>query len=426
MSEDLTVAADTTLRLLVEGQRVFGRFVLERILGRGGMGVVWKAQDTVLEKEVALKFILDSQASDPDAVANLKRETRRCQELRHAGIVAIYDLHQEGGRVAVSMEYVVGETLAALKVDRPTRCFDAEDVQPWLDQLGAALTYAHEEARVVHRDIKPSNLILTSTGRLKVMDFGISQPLAATLASTTGTRNYGISLPYGSPQQLIGDRARVADDVYSLGATIYDLLTGTPPFFRGKIDLQVLEVVPPSMTERRAELKHEGGPIPKQWEDVVAAALSKEPSDRPASIAAMVAALRDGWEHRSEGAPVVKISVPKAEAPVPSTAEVKVPTTTTRPSVKVDTVTTVGWVPTPASKSRPIRDASWQMTAVFVLGMAALTALGIRWVRHSSPPAPVPVVVAPVVTPEPEKPRPDPLRAAALQPVGVKPPPRPR
>ncbi len=430
MSEVPDASTDSTLRLLAPGERVFGRFMLDRILGRGGMGVVWKARDEVLEKDVALKFILESHARDPEAVANLKRETRRCQELRHAGIVAIYDLHQERERVAVSMEYVVGETLALAKAERPAGCFDPEEILPWLDQLEAALTYAHHDARVVHRDLKPSNLILTHTGRVKVMDFGISQPLAETLGGSAITRVEGISLPYGSPQQLIGDRARVADDVYSFAATIYDLITGRPPFFRGKMDLQILEVIPPSMSERREELRHVGAPIPQSWEDTIAAALAKEPEDRPQSIAELVRALRDGWAHRGEPAPVVKISVPKTDTthgpqPTPVPPEPRSATTIRLPETK-EKVVPVGWMPSPTQRKWRVRDASWPTTAAVVIGLAVLTALGLHLVRHSSQPE---VAKAPPATPVPvvaAKPPPDPLRPASIQATGGKQPPKTR
>ncbi len=433
MSELPPASTDSTLRLLVQGQRVFDRFVLESVLGQGGMGVVWKARDEALEKDVALKFILESRARDPEAVAGLKHETRRCQELRHAGIVAIYDLLQDSDRVAVSMEYVAGATLAARKVERETGCFDPADVLPWLDQLKDALTYAHRDARVVHRDLKPSNLILTPSGRLKVMDFGISQQLLETVAGTAGTRVEGISLPYGSPQQLLGERARVADDVYSLGATIYDLLTGKPPFFRGRLELQVLELKPSSMDERRTELNHSGAPIPRHWEEVIGAALSKEPGDRPASVAELVDALRDERADRPKDVPVApvvpvvrvvvpKVAVPKVEAPAPAAVERRA---VFQAGAKDETVKAVGWVPTLAPKVRRIRDASWQVTAIVVLGFALLVAFGIHWKRHSVE-TPAPAAVAPVATAAPEKPRPDPLRPAALQPTGVKPPPKSR
>jgi len=413
---------DETLRRLTAGQRVFGRFLLEHVLGQGGMGVVWKARDEALEKVVALKFVLESRVCDPDAVAVLKHETRRCQELRHAGIVAIYDLHQDDEHVAVSMEYVAGATLAAHKADRGVGVFDPEELLPWLDQLDAALTYAHTEARVVHRDLKPSNLILTDTGRLKVMDFGISHQIAETIAGKTTTGVDGISLPYGSPQQLLGERARVADDIYSLGATIYDLLTGRPPFFRGKLDLQVLEIAPPPMGERRQELGRKGAPIPRQWEELVASSLAKEPESRPASVHEFVAALREGWKQREEGLPVVKIAVPKSSVAAEGAPIQRPPVAVTvSETTRVKPPAPVGWVPT-ADVRRRLQEASWPVVAIFVLSLSALAAYGLHLVRHSL--APEPSMAAPASTPVPGAPSPASLRPSPLQPSAVQSPSR--
>lgn len=401
---------DETLITLHQGQKVFGRFVLDEILGRGGMGVVWKAYDETLEKSVALKFILEAHAQNPDAVAGLKRETRRCQELRHPGIVAIYDLHQESRRVAVSMEYVEGATLASLKSERDRGCFDPEEVLPWLEQLGPALTYAHEEARVVHRDLKPSNLILASNSRLKVMDFGVSQPLSETISGGTGSWPGGVSPPYGSPQQLMGERATVSDDVYSLGATIYDLLTGRPPFFRGRIDLQVMESTAPSMTDRRTELGNSGAPIPQPWDDAIGTALSKSPDLRQPSIAALVTALREGIHGEAPAAPKIKIAVhrPEPGTATPSTTSTPTraaPTTAPLPAYKTEPPvpqSTIAPAPFehPMTRRRRSEGPNPLTTAAAVLAAAAVTAGTIHFLRHRTP-APTPAATA--ATPEPKR-----------------------
>jgi serine/threonine protein kinase len=422
MPDDFDPTADATLKLLIAGQRVFGRYVLERVLGRGGMGVVWKAHDDALDKDVALKFILEAYAQSPEAVAGLKRETRRCQELRHAGIVAIYDLQQENGRVAVSMEYVEGATLSALKAARANGCFDPAEVLPWIEQLVEALNYAHGEARVVHRDLKPSNLILTNAGRLKVMDFGIAQQLSETMSGLPGSRSGGVTPPYGSPQQLMGERARVADDVYSLGATIYDLLTGRPPFFRGQIDLQVLEVVPPPMAERRQELEHQGAPIPRGWETVIASCLNKSPDDRPGSVSEVLLALRDGWENTATAAPVVTIRVPRVEPvavtmapPVERHAPAPAPPPRAPEMPREETTVPPRRVTPQSRGNRNPVAAGWGRSAIVVLGASVLTAAAIHYARHlTDHPVAVPPPVAVAATPAPATPR-GPLALPPLQ-----------
>ena len=406
---------DPDLLLLRPGRRVFDRFVLDRVLGRGGMGVVWKAHDQALEKEVALKFIHESQARSQEAVEGLKRETRRCQDLRHSGIVAIFDLHQSGDLVAVSMEYVEGATLAALKAERSQGCFDAMDLLPWLDQLGVALTYAHEDARVVHRDLKPSNIILASKGRLKVMDFGISQPLSETVAGT-GLWLGGVSPPYGSPQQISGDRPSIADDVYSLGATIYDLMTGKPPFFRGQIDIQVLEVVPPSMQERRAELDRSGLPIPPVWEQVVADCLAKRAELRPASIAEAIRRLHDVSIPVSAPA-AVRVTVPRSEPVRPTetriTGEIR-----HHPTEPAPAKTTIAQPPAPLPPVahrwarglwRPERRSDWIGSTLLVLTASLLTAAGIHFARHAR--GFTRQEVPSIATPTPGVPSPTPIRS---------------
>src|SRR5690606_37207633 len=141
-----------TIRGFAEGQRVLKRYTLMRLLGRGGMGVVWLAQDHELERTVALKFLPETVALDQEAVAELKRETRRSLELTHPNIVRIHDFIADGPIAAIAMEYVEGESLAGLKLAQPRHCFDTRELIPLAEQLCQALAYAHEDARVVHRD----------------------------------------------------------------------------------------------------------------------------------------------------------------------------------------------------------------------------------------------------------------------------------
>jgi formylglycine-generating enzyme required for sulfatase activity len=274
---------DATIRGFVAGQKVFGRYVLKSILGRGGMGVVWLAQDETLGESVALKFLPELVAKDREAVSELKEETLRCRKLRHPGIVAVFSFEQDERAAAIVMEYVDGETLSDMKQDQPGRCFTPEQLAPWVGQLCAALDYAHGEARLVHRDIKPRNLMIDCAGRLRVMDFGLARRLADSLSRVSIAASSSGTPPYMSPQQALGERASVGDDVYSLGATLYDLLTGKPPFYSGNIYEQLKSVVPPSLNARREEFEISGGPIPAAWEETVSACLAKDPAQRPQS-----------------------------------------------------------------------------------------------------------------------------------------------
>jgi len=181
------------------------------------------------------------------------------------------------------MEYVDGETLSNLRAEKEQKVFEPHEIAGWITQLCEALDYAHNRARVIHRDLKPSNLMVNQRGDLKITDFGIARSLVDSATRLTSKQGRSGTLVYMSPQQLNGERSTHLDDIYSLGATMYELLTNKPPFYSGNIDRQICERVAPSMMERRKELDIEPALVPKPWEDVVAACLSKEPSRRPQS-----------------------------------------------------------------------------------------------------------------------------------------------
>ena len=290
MASELTPVPDDldfgqTIRGLVVSQQVFGRYKLQHVLGRGGMGVVWLAHDERLERDVALKFLPEAVNFDAAAIDDLKRETRRCLELTHPNIIRIYDFVKEDQAAAISMEYIDGKTLAALRVEKESRVFEVDELRDWIAHACQALLYAHEEVKVVHRDLKPANLMMTSRGQIKIADFGIARSVSDSMSQVTMRRGTSGTLVYMSPQQMNGDTPKVSDDIYALGATIYELLTSKPPFYSGDIPFQVRESTPRPMAERRRELEISGDEIPREWEDTVAACLAKVPSHRPADMA---------------------------------------------------------------------------------------------------------------------------------------------
>ena len=145
---------------------------------------------------------------------------------------------------------VDGDTLSNLRADKATRIFEPDELKPWLSQLCEALDYAHNHARIIHRDLKPSNLMISKRGQLKIADFGIARSLSDSVSMLTHSTGTSGTLVYMSPQQLDGHRATHLDDIYSLGATIYELLTSKPPFYSGDINRQIRERIPPSMEAR--------------------------------------------------------------------------------------------------------------------------------------------------------------------------------
>lgn len=267
------------------GQKLFNRFTLIKKLGQGGMGVVWQAQDATLEQDVALKFLPEAMRCDGIATDNLKRETRRALKLTHTHIVRVYDFIEDGQMAAISMEYVQGSSLMECQRQKPERHFEPDEIIEWIKQICEALDYAHTESQVIHRDLKPGNILIDERGRVRIADFGIARSLADSRSrismDSSGTPSYM------SPQQARGKPPSPLDDVYALGATIYDLLTTRPPFYTGEVIFQVMHETAPSMAERRKELKLSGQPLPAVWEEVVAECLAKDGNKRPQSAKAI-------------------------------------------------------------------------------------------------------------------------------------------
>jgi hypothetical protein len=276
---------DATTRDFANGQKVFNRYTLIKTLGRGGMGVVWLAHDDELERNVALKFLPELIVHDRAVLGDMKRETRRSLDLTHKNIVRIYDFVHSEQSGCISMEYVDGDTLSNLRADKPHKVFEAHDLKEWTSQLCDALDYAHNHARIIHRDLKPANLMVNTRGDLKVSDFGISRSLSDSVSMLTMEQGRSGTLVFMSPQQLDGERGSHLDDIYSFGATVYELITSKPPFSSGNVDRQIREKIPPPMSDRRKELEIEGEPIDEAWERVVAACLAKDPTRRPQSFA---------------------------------------------------------------------------------------------------------------------------------------------
>jgi serine/threonine protein kinase len=302
-----------TVRGFAAGQKILNRYTFVRMLGRGGMGVVWLARDDDLEREVALKFLPDVVVHERAVLDDLKRETRRSLALTHHNIVRIYDFVQGEECACISMEYVDGATLSSLRVDRPDKVFETDDLAPMLEQVCDALQYAHVQARIVHRDLKPSNLMVNARGEVKVADFGIARSLTDSVSMLTMARGTSGTLVYMSPQQLDGEHASELDDIYSLGAAVYELLTGKPPFYSGQIDRLVREKTPPTMATRRADLGvTSSAVIPPRWEETIAACLAKDPAARPQSALELKERLLSAPSHPFSPPPATPATAPTA------------------------------------------------------------------------------------------------------------------
>jgi serine/threonine protein kinase len=266
--------------------KLFGSFELQRELDKGSTGATWLAHDYSVRRragQVALKFLPDSVVSDKTAVEELKNEIRRTIALIHPNIQCVYDLVENKGRAAIQMEYQDGQSLSRLRLTKPNQIFEVRDLEHWVKGVCEALEYAHRDFGLIHGEIVPGNLIVDLAGKLKLKNFGIANRITDSMSRLTPIHDTSEYLPYNSPQRAAADKPAITDDLYSLGATLYELLTGTPPFYAGDIAAQVSRKIPPSMTERRAELGIEGEAIPKNWEETVAACLAKDPVQRPQS-----------------------------------------------------------------------------------------------------------------------------------------------
>jgi serine/threonine protein kinase len=266
--------------------KLFASFELLHELEIGSSGALWLAQEYNVRREAAqveLKFLPDLIVNDKTAVEELKNEIRRRITLRHPNISRVYGVVEHKGKVAIQIEYLDGQSLSRLRSARPNQVFEVRDLAIWVTELCGALEYAHKDGGLIGGDIVPRNLIVNAAGKLKLKDFGIANCISDSLSRLTGINDSSETLPFQSLQRAAGQEPAITDDVYSLGATIYELLTSKPPFYAGDIGAQLNGEIPPSMTARRAELGIEGAAIPKNWEETVAACLAKDPVNRPKS-----------------------------------------------------------------------------------------------------------------------------------------------
>jgi serine/threonine-protein kinase len=255
-----------------------GPYEVVSLLGAGGMGEVWLAEDPRLGRRVALKRPPADALASAEVRARLEREARAAARLNHPGIAAVYDVLDHEGQLHIVMEYVEGDTLAALLRRGPVSIEQAVDVGA---QLADALAAAHA-AQVVHRDLKPSNVVLTPNGRVKVLDFGIARVggVRADRRATSGGLVFGTP-GYTPPEQLLGAEADPRGDIYSAGAVLYELITGRPPFVGDSttdLKLAALTATPPRIQDLNPA-------APVALAAIVERALARQPADRYATAA---------------------------------------------------------------------------------------------------------------------------------------------
>lgn len=264
------------------GKVLAGRYKVESTLGSGGMAVVYRAEDDVLGRTVALKTLHLDYAEMPSFQRRFRQEARAMASLDHENIVKVYDISQDGEAPFIVVECVPGRDVGDLLANRRGGRLNEQFVRRIAEQLLLALSYAHRRG-IIHRDIKPSNILLTQQGTVKVADFGIARIVEEDDVATGEPGEIVGSARYMSPEQLRGEDATPRSDIYSVGVLLYHCLTGRPPF-SGDIKSLARQHIhkdptPPRKINRR---------ITPGLEAVIMKSLSKEPRNRYFSASAML------------------------------------------------------------------------------------------------------------------------------------------
>jgi serine/threonine protein kinase len=236
-------------------------------LGRGGMGIVYLAKDTLLDRTVAYKVLPDSLLENANALQNFMREAKAAAKLNHPNIVTVYDTGAQGGRYYIAMEFVDGTTLK--EILRRRGPIAPAGILHVLVQICEALAYAHDK-KVIHRDIKTANVMWARDKKAKLMDFGLAKVVEEVRNHTTVVSGTPY---YMSPEQTLGKNVDHRTDIYSLGVTLFELATATVPFKEGNIPYHHVHTAPPDVAALQPNL-------PVALANVIRRCLLKDPGER--------------------------------------------------------------------------------------------------------------------------------------------------
>lgn len=274
-------------------KRLNERYKLLEVIGEGGMAIVYRAKDLILDRTVAVKVLRSEFSNDEEFILRFRREAESATSLSHPNIVNIYDVGEEEQLYYIVMEYVKGKTLK--EYIREKAPLQIEEALLIFDKICSAIRHAHEN-HIIHRDIKPHNILITEDGQVKVTDFGIA--MAMTSATITHTKSVLGSVHYLSPEQAKGSIATEKSDIYSLGVVLYEMVTGQVPF-KGE---SPVTVALKHLQEKFTSPRLLNDQVPQSIENIINKAMAKSPEDRYDSVAQMQAdvamALEPTIEHQ--------------------------------------------------------------------------------------------------------------------------------
>ena len=284
--------------------RALGRFQLIEPIATGTTATIWRAHDPKRRQDVVIKHFHPHVVADETGARRLESEAANARRLSHEGIVRPIDRYAADGDLALVFPYVAGRSLAAVLADGP---LPTERAAAVATDVAAALAFAHSRG-IVHRDVKPGNILVGDDGRARLLDFGISQSVAEAEAIGAGLTGAGLvvgSLPYMSPEQLRGEQATPASDVFSLGVVLYEMLCGHRPYNPSNpVEMAEAQKMPPA---RIAD-------APASLMDLAAGALALNASERPTAAAFAVTART--WNATPEATDAPTVAIPVAPATV--------------------------------------------------------------------------------------------------------------